>query len=45
MQETFYKTKHSKAKKELSWQPRHSLDVGLNKTVEWFRQKSSFRKI
>jgi len=36
---------YSKAKKELSWQPRHSLDVGLNKTVEWFRQKSSFRKI
>ena len=34
-----------KVKKELNWQPKHSLDKGLNKTVEWFRNKSGFRKI
>ena len=36
---------YSEAKRELGWQPKYSLDKGLKKTVEWFRQKSSFRKI
>ena len=36
---------YSKAKKELSWQLKYSLDEGLNKTIKWFRNKSSFRKI
>jgi len=34
-----------KAKKELGWKPKYSLDKGLNKTMEWFRNKSDFRKI
>ena len=29
----------SKAKKILNWQPKISLDEGLNKTIVWFRQK------
>jgi len=28
---------YTKSKKELSWQPRHSLERGLRKTVEWFK--------
>ena len=34
-----------KAKKELGWKPKYSLDKSLNKTMEWFRNKSDFRKI
>jgi len=34
---------YSRAKRELSWQPKYSLDKGLKKTVAWF--KSHFRKI
>jgi len=36
---------YSEAKRELGWQPKYSLDKGLKKTVEWFRNKSSFGKI
>lgn len=28
-----------KTKKELGWQPKYSLDEGLRKTVEWFKNK------
>ena len=31
-----------KAKKELNWQPKYSLDKGLNKTVEWFKKVKSY---
>ena len=27
----------SKAKKELSWQPRYNLEKGLQETIEWFK--------
>ena len=33
---------YSKAKKELNWQPKYSLDKGLNKTVEWFKKVKSY---
>ena len=28
----------SKAKKDLGWSPRHSLEEGLQKTIKWFRE-------
>ena len=28
---------YSKAKKELGWQPKYSLEKGLEKTIEWFK--------
>jgi len=33
---------YSKAKRELGWQPKYSLDNGLNKTVEWFKKVKSY---
>ena len=36
---------YSEAKRELGWQPKYSLDKGLKKTVEWFRNKGSSGKI
>jgi len=30
---------YSEAKRELGWQPKYSLDEGLRKTVEWFKNK------
>ena len=30
---------YSKAKTELGWEPKYSLEEGLKKTVEWFREK------
>ena len=36
---------YSEAKRELGWQPKYSLDKGLKKTVEWFRNKGSTGKI
>ena len=34
---------YSKAKKELGWHPKYSLEKGLEKTVEWFKIKNQFR--
>jgi UDP-glucose 4-epimerase len=31
---------YSKAKTELSWQPKYSLEGGLTKTVEWFKNRN-----
>jgi UDP-glucose 4-epimerase len=31
---------YSKAKNELNWKPKHNLDQGLIKTIEWFKQKN-----
>ena len=28
----------SKAKKELGWKPKHSLDQGLQKTINWYKK-------
>jgi len=33
-----------KAKKILGWRPKYNLDNGLERTVVWFRNRSSFRK-
>lgn len=30
----------SKVKRELGWQPKHSLEEGLEKTLEWFKQRT-----
>jgi len=31
---------NSKAKKLLNWEPKYSLDAGLDKTIDWWKQKS-----
>ena len=32
---------NSKAKKELNWSPKYSLDEGLKKTLKWYKEKHS----
>lgn len=32
---------NSKAKKELNWEPEFSLEEGITKTIEWFREKNN----
>ena len=29
---------NSKAKKELNWSPKYSLDEGLKKTLKWYKE-------
>ena len=35
---TFWQANISKSKDILKWEPKHSIDEGLKKTVEWFRE-------
>jgi dTDP-glucose 4,6-dehydratase len=39
-----YAIDFSKIKRELGWQPEVTLEVGLTKTVEWFRENESWWK-
>ena len=32
---------NTKAKRELKWSPKHSLDEGLKKTLKWYRENHS----
>jgi dTDP-glucose 4,6-dehydratase len=39
-----YAIDYSKAKRELAWEPKISLDEGLKDTVSWYRENTAWWK-